>query len=424
MSVATDGHWVHGYRWTAELAPNTTPEQAGEVARSHEPAGELIMWVHPSAPWELAGPDDETGYTLRGSWIQLPMPGEPVWLAPAAPTDFAAAPDAGALAAAVWRFAETVGLAYAYSGGSTGHALIRTTQGRHRLQRPWPEPELENCVTAWATPAHHWTRPANDLERRGWVRAFDRNGSYLAAWSGLVLGDGPWTHADTELAVDAGTESSKPPGYWLIDTGPLADALAGYPNPFDRRGVAEGPRWLTTPLAQLAGELAAAAGVDLVAVDGWWCDTSIRPLDNAARVLRDARELLADCPPALDALKGTYVRAVAWFESGAPPGELLHRPHWRRSILDRHVANTWRRLHDTPAGPLAQSDIDAVYYPVDETGTPPPGMRLGRGLGQFKPAGPILPARRLAELLDAGDGRGFIRAYHGGDQADERGLDG
>lgn len=412
-SLATDGETLRGALGHLELQAGVDARQVALAARTLEPTGELVVWVHRSAGWDLTGDDEHPAPfhpegTMRGDMVAVDVPGEPVWLAPA--DDFAGAADVDELLAAVLDYHRLVGLTYAYSAGSTAHALIRTTQGRHRLGRPHPHPEIEAHVTAWATPAHNWSRPVVDADRElGYVAAFDRNASYLSAWAGTALSDGAWSH-HLDIAVDAGPEGSKPAGYWLVDTDPLDDALAGWPNPFDRRGITAGPRWLTTPLAQLAAELAHHnLGVDLVAEQVWWADTSGRYLTKAGDTLRDARTS-APSVVVRDAVKATYVRGTAWFDK-VSPSNVLHRPHWRRTILDRYVANTWRRLLNTGQPPLGQSDIDCIYLPVAADGIPA-DLTLGAGLGQFKPAGPVVALDQVDELLDTGDTRGFVRAYH------------
>ena len=61
-----------------------------------------------------------------------------------------------------------------------------------------------------------------------------------------------------------------------------------------RRGLV----WLTTPLVQLATELADQAGSQLVAKEAWLSSERSRPLDTPATRLADARqELMGDPAP-------------------------------------------------------------------------------------------------------------------------------
>ena len=85
------------------------------------------------------------------------------------------------------------------------------------------------------------------------------------------------------------------------------------PDPFRRHGASGGLVWLTTPLVQLATELADQAGTQLVAKEAWLSSERSRPLDTPATRLADARqELMEDpAPEAAVALSVAGLAAVA-----------------------------------------------------------------------------------------------------------------
>ena len=102
------------------------------------------------------------------------------------------------------------------------------------------------------------------------------------------------------------------------------------PDPFRRHGATEGLIWLTTPLVQLATELADQAGTQLVAKEAWLSSERSRPLDTPATRLADARqELMEDPAPeaavALSVLKEGYAAATAWL-APLPPAALVNSP--------------------------------------------------------------------------------------------------
>jgi hypothetical protein len=377
---------------------------------------ERVVWLHETLNLDLSddspfwrGPGFTDDHRDGQVWHRITMgPGEaPVYMVDAAQTAFAGTPTPADLALALDAYRDATGVTFLNSAGSTGHALIRTNQPPHSLTAPHPEPaELAESPTggpvwadsAWYLPGHSWHRAPLGEEPGGFLRAYDRNGSYLAVWSGLNLSDGPWTHhvVPQGIAVDPGPEAAKPVGYWLIDWADVAHLTWIYDRiDVDGRGV-----WLTTPLLQLAAEqFFRVHGSELGCREVWWAERTIRPLDKAARILAGARDTLAG--PALLAVKHTYAESVAWFEFSHKGDDYpLHRPYWRRAIIDKHVANTYRGVLRCPDPPLAQTDIDTVWWPVPHPDAHPPELRIGTGLGAWKPKGTALPvAGPIADVL-------------------------
>jgi hypothetical protein len=324
--------------------------------------------------------------------------------------EFDRAADAGQLARSLARFPKALGFGYAYSAASTVHKLIERSQGRgNLLGPPAPHPPLDPpyLPTAWSVPASAWSRPLTDAEHsRAWMVVADRSGSYLSAWRSCPLPTGSWAH-EAEQVLRLGPESGRPSGYWLVEHAAVAAVVPEVmPDPFRRHGATEGLVWLTTPLVQLATELADQAGTQLVAKEAWLSSERSRPLDTPATRLADARqELMGDPAPeaavALSVLKEGYAAATAWFENGPQPPHPLARPDWKRTVHDRFVANTWRSLGRSEIAPVGMTDVDAALFPVDEPGLPA-GLKAGTGLGSWKLKGRVLEMGEALRALEAG----------------------
>jgi hypothetical protein len=306
---------------------------------------------------------------------------------------------------------DTLGVSYLTSAPSSVRHLIRRTTRYSPIPESQPEPDLSD--PGWADNLHAmprglWIRPLAAGEfSKNLIVARDRNASYLAGWESQPLGTGEWTSGEAcPLLTKNGV-----PGYWLFDPEPLRKAfgLGGeHPDPFAKVRNLEGAQWHTTPLAQLAAELAELAGLQLCAQAFHVQLNTSTPLRGAGEALRKARGALnGDTRPAaraaLAVLKEGYVRAVAGFEHGGPqPPKPLARPHWRRSIIDRAMANTFRALEKAEPRPFAWGEIDTALFAVDLE-SEPGGLKIGKGLGQFKPKGTAVPMAEASKALKAGD---------------------
>ena len=401
-----------------------------DAAREVAPRGELVIAVHPGAhhvmglperfPHEGDRPRLEFARAAMGPTTSVREIGSAGGLVverhdaprvlicfPGYSGEFAGAANAGELARALARFSTALGFGYAYSAASTVHKLIERCQPRgHGLGPPAPHPALEPpyLPTAWSVPAAAWSRALTEDERaRPWLVVADRSGSYLSAWRSCPLAVGSWSQ-EPEQILEPGPESRRPCGYWLVEHAAVAALVPGaLPDPFRRHGARPGALvWLTTPLVQLAAELAEKAGERLVVRQAWLSSERSRPLDVAATRLAQAREELAgerspEAGEALAVIKEGYAAATAWFENGPQPPHPLGRPDWKRTIHDRFVANTWRSLARSDVPPVGLTDVDAALFPV-VTPELPAGLRAGTGLGSWKLKGRALP---MAEALDA-----------------------
>lgn len=359
---------------------------------------ETVVWVHESAAQVMDLADRTTGgnsgwgWVVRGGAKAIHL--APAWNLPG----FMNCADGGDLGVAAQAFADATGLGLVISAGRTIHQLI--TGSAHRARRSIGPAELEPEI-AWANSAYfveafeYWTAP---LPSSGWLRFFDRSGSYLSAWSGTILSDGIWCHVTDPPDAGPGPESSRPVGYSLVELGEARRVLEDRPDPFKRWGT-KGPVWLTTPLLQLAVDL---AGRPLEVLEAWWVDGQCRALDGPGQTLRDGRASLlaraggsAAHAAALAALKDGYATATAWFEFGPRAPEPLGRPYWRRAVIDRFVANTYRALSRCEPAPLVWGHVDTAGFVLGAPSDVPAGMRLGTELGAWKPAGRALDLAQL-----------------------------
>jgi hypothetical protein len=133
---------------------------------------------------------------------------------------------------------------------------------------------------------------------------------------------------------------------------------------------------------------------------------SVRPLDVAAAILSRARRRIVD-PGALADLKFGYAGAIAWLEF--PSSRPNRRPSWRRTIIDRFLANTWRGLMVWPY-PFAMTDVDTVLFALPSPDAHPKGLRVDDRLGSWKTKGRALRASEAHELMHTGGLRAVVEA--------------
>lgn len=312
-----------------------------------------------------------------------------------------------------------------YSPTATIHAMLR--RANPGLGMPGPEPELKPkwSDSAYTSPGYAWTRGLTPSEKKkGWVRAFDRSGSFLSAWSSCGLPVGTWRYQHIPAwfpQAQEGRTRPDQPGYYLIYGDAYASSVrvrkprftSGLPNPITRAAGTAARIWITAPLLQLITE-----HQPTYVLGSWTTDGSVRALDTVASILSAVRRSLLPWPPeptpptfggreldagpaqeALAALKDGYAGASAWFEfahrdsTGFPlhPTPLIPRPAWRRTIIDRFVANTWRSLAKASPRPFALTGVDTALFAVSDPDEAPEGLRMGLELGAWKPKGEAIP---------------------------------
>jgi hypothetical protein len=443
--LATDGRRLISSTGDAVEGPWAHAGELVDAARQLVASGDVIIVVHPSAHFflglperqDLLGERDDDGFRhafARGAFdattsvrevgraggliVESAGKGRAQLLFPGYSGEFADAADAAELLEAVELFCGALDFGYSYSAAASLHRLVEFTQNRrHPLGPPAGHPDLDPpfLVTGYSVPATAWSRPlTGDEAAKPWVVVCDRSGSYLSAWGSCVVADGAWAHRAGPFPLPPAAELKRVAGYWLLDCDQLAQVTPrDLPDPFLRHGGADADAvWVSTPLAELAAELAGES--KMTVLGAWAAAEAIRPLDQAAKRLSTAREqLIADPRPAarvaLDTLKAGYAAATSWFEYGPQPPSPLARPQWRRSILDRYVANTWRSLAKGEVAPFALTDVDAALFAVTDAGAVPPGLRAGGALGAWKTKGRPVAMGEAVEALGSGGPRAVVR---------------
>lgn len=407
---------------TFVAGPDVRPELVLPPLRGDEP----VIWVHETAmaAWGLPERlDDEHAARCSALFgVECRAVGGSGWLVagegaskahmafPGYSGDFAGAATPEALCDAVEAFRRAVGIAYAFSGPSTVHKLIGSLA---KIGPAEPEPALEPpyVATAWSVPGNAWgladLAPLEAAGRR-WVKAYDRAGSYLSAWGSTILPVGEWCHVGPGWE-SPGPESSRVPGYYRVLAVDLPDPEGSF-DPFRRHGGPLESVWLTAPLLQLAVELAPAP---VRYQEAWLTPERCRALDGAYDRLRDARAQLEGL--ALDVLKTAYAGATAWLEYGPAAPAPLARPAWRRTVLDRYVANTWRGLAKATPGPFAVTEIDTALFALADPSESPEGLRLGDGIGAWKPKGQAIPMALAVAACESGGIHAVVRLCEQGE---------
>jgi hypothetical protein len=86
------------------------------------------------------------------------------------------------------------------------------------------------------------------------------------------------------------------------------------------------------------------------------------------------------------------------------------RPAWRRTILDRFIANTYRSLAGATPAPFAWTGQDTVLFALADPEATPDGLRMGLELGAWKPKGRAAPRAAAEAALHAGGYPALLRA--------------
>jgi hypothetical protein len=381
--------------------PEAMPQAIGEGAEP--PEHRQVRQMLADAGWTLSSRSPQgwmVVYREGGRRLFLVVP---EWQLEQSPFGELTEP-AQALAARLARYAEMTGIAYRYSPGVTGTALIATTRPQLReTDRPTLPPPAQLPTREGD---YRWQRPmAPDERAMRWVDAWDVNGLYLGAATSLPLG-----HGEAEHVTDAPPFDAKCPGYWRISAFDWTHARL--PDPLRVAGRARGEQlWVTTPTMKILTEL---YGLDVEISEAWiWRPGNCgRVLDKWAAELRDARRALqgrtgADDRAVLDAVKATYAFGIGRLDKSTLRGgnDVLHRPDWRHHVVAQGRYALTRKIlaaAEVGAFPLAVA-VDAVVYASDtDEPTPPAGWTVGDQLGQIKHIGRA-PADEVEDLLADGE---------------------
>ena len=377
--------------------PASAPEAGTKAARQHAALAPVRSagWLGVAELRSWMRPYREGGRTLRVWVAGWDTPGECPLLE--------GGPAAVDLAYRLGRFADLAGITWRLTGGPTGADLAGTFRRRARLVEQPAPPKVALVPTL--EPDFLWQRSVSaDEAKRLWVHSYDANAMYLAA-AGLVtvgLGD-PVQLAEPEF-------DPRVPGYWLVD--PPGWSAPLLPDLFDRAGLAaahqrRGPRWMATPTLALAAEL----GYPVKPLEALVYRDRSRYYEGWAARLREARAATMAAPgdpdemAVLGAVKDTYRKGIGLL--AVKSSGRMWRPDHRHAIVATAAATLLRKLAAVGEGegrwPLA-INVDAVVYASDDpdpVSAVPAGLRLGTGLGEFKPHG-SLPMAEAAPLLTRG----------------------
>ncbi|BBG20785.1 putative transcriptional regulator (plasmid) [Actinacidiphila reveromycinica] len=304
------------------------------------------------------------------------------------------------IARRVQQLADTVGVTYRRSPGTTGHELLRAMRpkrGRRavpldRAELPPPALEFRNLYTARV-----WDRRPTEAElKRRFILSYDARAAYLSVCSSLACGRGKVEHHT------APTFDPKVPGYWLAK--PPAWQHWGTFNPFGPHREDGTPRlYLTPTLAYAQKDL----GLDIEVIEAWIWPDHYRMLEPWYKQLSAARKALGpDADPTVGGtVKDVYTHSLGLFNSdhlrGNPARDIdaseLFRPDVQQAAMAAHQANLTRaimKVHDASGLLPIAVKTDCVYWVVDDPdfATAVPGLKLESHLGAFKPEGAALAA--------------------------------
>lgn len=384
------------------LPATLPPARAGE-GLSHPVVGRTL-----AAGWRFERPSARPGLSplmvLRhdlGPKVELHVPawGDSGERAQATWPSFAAVDSAEDLAAEVAALQSALwpgrGWALDYSHISTFRRLVGALNHEHPLRplaaevEPLHEAELPNYLAA-------------ELPTEGYVVAYDRNKSFLSALGTVNLSpSGPFVPAEicAEFFELAGKDQGEQ-GRLLCRGEPKAGHVEAV------FGDGRRPKWLPTSLVGLVREGLVA---NLRPIRAYTSEGSFRYFRPLADRVRAGLPELAGQAAATAELKRIYSKGIVALERPGDGSPEWYRPDWKAEILGEHVANTWRALARAREGGaclVGTGGRDAALFVVPELGHPPPGLRVGPGIGAWKPIGRPLLASYVAAL--ASKGAGFL----------------
>ena len=345
------------------------------------------------------------GSPAMGAWTRVFTEGARAWVV-LIPALFSAthplldgAHDNATLARRLGLYATSLGHPFQITAGVTGMDLLGALHQRDRerlmgVHTP-VAPAMANTEIDF-----DWCRPPDEVEAaHGFVHAYDRSGSYLAAAASLDVGVGAPTHHPD------GAQFTSQPGYWslVIPDNPNPSA----PHLLDPTGRHVGTtRWVATPALALAAE----QGWELPAItEAYTWPGKSRVFDSWCARLGKARTALdvadADAQAARDQIKLTYAATIGLMGSHAAAERTGYAPERRHAVIAKARANIMRRITqigaDSGRWPVAVF-TDAIIFtsPHADPVQAWPGREgdLGRGLGKYKVAASAPLADHVAHL--------------------------
>lgn len=224
--------------------------------------------------------------------------------------------------------------------------------------------------------------------------ALDKNSEHIAAASSSYLGVGTPEHTvlgrDSLITSDVWKETSKLPGYWLVDIDP-SDLPERHPLRIDTRGRLQ--RWVTTPIMQWLQRNGVAGCV----LETWLWPEGKRILDTTATTIWDARQALSvDSSPSMKYNPGKElgyytIKRIATAMIGLLGNATAakYKPEWYRNDWRVTVIEDGKvRILDQVAKIEEHSGIQPIAITVDEVWYIVTRNMLDNGfIDQFKKGG-------------------------------------
>ena len=312
--------------------------------------------------------------------------------------------DPGVIAVLLDRYYRITGNPWRGTCATTALNAIRLSWENGHSKPLWNAPNIS--VRSGAGPMT-WQRDLSETEASwGWVHTFDANAAYLGAASNANLAWSQLAHTGPQ-PFDKGL-----PGYWLVELSTATLEALNHPSrPPVLDQVKDGQVWVTTPYAQLLGEL----GDRLDIADSW----TGQPLERYGRVLhgpqarvlqkwatqlRDARAQLDTWPGGglrdtlRHAVGRTYKDAIGGMQR---EGMRIFRPDWADTVIDLWRATLYRRMarvHASEGIWPVRVATDSISYAdcTDSPDTLGKAIGIGTGLGFYKHEASVTTAEWLS----------------------------
>jgi hypothetical protein len=237
-----------------------------------------------------------------------------------------------------------------------------------------------------------WVRPRRSAGHLRYLQAFDINGQFLSACSGLELGIGA-------CARRRGAFDRRMPGYHRVDR---VRSIDGYPAILE-------PGWHATPVVAVAERLGLRPSI----AESYVWPEHCAVLQPWYAELRDARaRLMAStdpaAPAALGLLKDCYTKYLGYLrgKDARERNPRSYRPAWYDAVVSQANARQYLTLHKLAllGAPIVAVHLDMIIVESAHAHQriAPPAITVSDQLGKFKAAGVLPAGEGLAALYPEG----------------------
>jgi hypothetical protein len=267
---------------------------------------------------------------------------------------------------------------------------------------PWDPAVLEIGSDTVERP-YTWVRPRKikpASPHLHYFQAFDINGQFLSACSGLPCGIGVPDTVDLRYPAGGPLQGADRtlPGYHYA----AAEGPTGIPEVLQ-------PGWHATPIVAVAQTL----GLRVEVLKSYVWHDHCKYLDPWYKAMRDARTYLLNradpaAVAALKLLKDCYTKLIGGLrgKDARERNPAMYQPAWYDSILSQANARQYLTLHRLAriGVPIIAVHLDTVIIESahDLQKVYPPGITLTPQLGKYKPAGVITAKEGRALLYPEG----------------------